>query len=321
MHQSFYEIVQDDLRAVNRLSLERLTSNIPLVEEVGAYLVQAGGKRLRPLLVLLAARSLGYEGDRHVKLATVIEFLHTAMLLHDDVVDSSEMRRGRATVNSAWGNSTSVLVGDFLHSRAFEMMVELGNMEVMQILSHATNTITEGEVQQLAHVGDLHLSEQTYMDIIYRKTAKLFEACSQSAAVLVGADGNTARTLSDYGSNLGMAFQLVDDALDYVGESKTLGKKAGKDLAEGKFTLPLIFAFRKGGPEEVEPRRLEIQKSGNCNLHEIAAWVADSGAIQYTFGQANRKKELAVAALESMAPSPYREAMHDLASFVVDRNH
>lgn len=321
MRHSIYAAVQDDFDAVNRLSLARLASNIPLVEEIGNYLVQAGGKRLRPLLVLLSARSLGYNGRQHLKLATIIEFLHTAMLLHDDVVDNSDVRRGRATVNATWGNSASVLVGDFLHSRAFEMMVEIGNMRVMQLLSRATNTITEGEVQQMTHIGNFRLSEASYMDIIYRKTAKLFEACSQAAANLAGADDRHTEALRDYGGNLGMAFQLVDDTLDYVGDNETLGKKTGTDLGEGKLTLPLIYAIRESSPADAEMLRQVVLNPGSGNLAEVARRVADSGAIDYTLAEAEARRQKALANLEVLGPSPYREAMYNLTSFVVDRSH
>lgn len=321
MRQSFYAIVEDDFEAVNRLSLERLASNIPLVEEIGGYLIQAGGKRLRPLLVLLTARSLGYNGDLHLKLAAIIEFLHTAMLMHDDVVDNSKVRRGLASVNATWGNSASVLVGDFLHSRAFEMMVEIGNLRVMQILSRATNTITEGEVQQLTQIGNVRLGEQHYLDIIYRKTARLFEACSHAAATLAGKDEATCRALRDYGGNLGMAFQLIDDTLDYVGDEATLGKNTGTDLTEGKMTLPLIHAIRESEPTQAELLRRVVLEPGKCDLGEVTEQVVKSGAIEYTLARADEKKQLAVNALERLPPTPYREAMYNLASFVVDRSH
>ena len=240
MNHPVYSAVEADFEAVNQLITSSLSSHVPLVEEISNYLIEAGGKRLRPLLVLLSANACGYNGDKHINLATVIEFLHTAMLLHDDVVDASDLRRGRKTVNATWGNPASVLVGDFLHSRAFEMMVEIGNMRVMEILSNATNTIAEGEVQQLTHVRNPNLAEAAYIEVIRRKTAMLFQAASHSGAVLAGATQAQQDRLRDYGLHLGLAFQLIDDVLDYEGSTADLGKNVGDDLAEGKVTLPLI---------------------------------------------------------------------------------
>ena len=229
MPYTFLSAVRKDFEAVDDLIRSNLTSHVPLVEEIAGYLIEAGGKRLRPLLVLLSARASGYRGQEHIKLAAVIEFLHTAMLLHDDVVDESKMRRGRKTVNAEWGNSPSVLVGDFLHSRAFEMMVEIGDMQVMQILSGATNAIAEGEVQQLCSVRNPNTTESEYLEIITRKTAKLFQAAAHSGAVLAAADEQTEVALRDYGLHLGISFQLVDDLLDYEGDEATLGKNVGDD--------------------------------------------------------------------------------------------
>jgi len=307
--------------AVDDLIRSNLNSEVPLVEEIAAYLVEAGGKRLRPLLVLLAAKACGYNGREHIKLAAVIEFLHTAMLLHDDVVDESDLRRGRKTVNAAWGNSPSVLVGDFLHSRAFEMMVEIGNMRVMEILSRATNVIAEGEVQQLCAVRNPDTSESEYMEIISRKTAMLFQAAAHSGAVLAGADEKAEKALRDYGLHLGVAFQLVDDQLDYEGDAQELGKNVGDDLAEGKVTLPLIAAMRNAGTEDSEFIRKAIRNGGVENLPQMIELVNNTGALDYTAGQAKQEKCKALDCLGELEESRYRQAMNVLVNFVVDRHH
>jgi|TARA_Y100000310_G_scaffold338529_1_gene428397 octaprenyl-diphosphate synthase len=317
----FYAVVEDDFSAVNRLVVDRLSSHIPMVEEIANYLIEAGGKRLRPLLVLLSAKSCNYGDKLHLILAAVIEFLHTAMLLHDDVVDDSDLRRGRSTVNAAWGNPPSVLVGDFLHSRAFEMMVEIGDMRVMEILSHATNVIAEGEVQQLSNLKNPNLSEQGYMEVIRRKTAMLFEAASHSAAVLAGADADTERALRDYGTHLGLAFQLVDDVLDYGGETASLGKNVGDDLAEGKVTLPLIYAMDQGSQSQADLIRQAIRQGGLDSLSEIIATVEMTGALEYTMEKACQEREEANRCLATIAPSEYRQAMYNLVTFVVERDH
>ena len=266
MMYPFYDVVAEDFAAVDQLVKDSLSSNVPLVEEISGYLIEAGGKRLRPLLVLLCAKACGYEGKDHIKLAAIIEFLHTAMLLHDDVVDESILRRGRKTVNATWGNPASVLVGDFLHSRAFEMMVEIGDIRVMEILSHATNTIAEGEVQQLGNIRNPDTSEDSYIEVISRKTAMLFQAASHSATVLASANKTIEAALRDYGSHLGISFQLVDDLLDYKGNTENLGKNVGDDLAEGKVTLPLIVAMRNGNDQQRAFVRKAILNGGVENL-------------------------------------------------------
>ena len=317
----FYAVVEDDFRAVNQLIIDRLSSHIPMVEEIANYLVEAGGKRLRPLLVLLSAKSCNYGDKLHLTLAAVIEFLHTAMLLHDDVVDDSDLRRGRSTVNAAWGNPPSVLVGDFLHSRAFEMMVEIGEMRVMEILSHATNVIAEGEVQQLSNLKNPDLSEQSYMEVIRRKTAMLFEAASHSGAVLAGADRDIELALRDYGAHLGLAFQLIDDVLDYDGETASLGKNVGDDLAEGKVTLPLIYAMDQGSQSQTDLIRQAIRQGGLDSLSEIITTVESTGALEYTMEKARQEREKAIQSLGNIAPSSYQQAMYNLVNFVVERNH
>lgn len=320
MKYPFYEVVDADFRAVNELIIDSLSSHVPLVEEISHYLIEAGGKRLRPLLVLLAANACGYKGKDHIKLAAVIEFLHTAMLLHDDVVDASELRRGRKTVNAAWGNPASVLVGDFLHSRAFEMMVEIGDMRIMEILSHATNTIAEGEVQQLANVGNADLTEDAYMEVITRKTAMLFQAATHAGAVLAGASPEQEEALRDYGLRLGLAFQLVDDALDYEGDTEALGKNVGDDLAEGKMTLPLIATIRHGSAAQGQLIRAAIAERGARDLTEIARTVQDAGGLKYTSGRADEEEARAQACLQVLQESTFRDAMSKLAAFAVQRS-
>ena len=278
----FYEPVAGDFAAVNQLILDQLHSRVPLVEKIGHYIISAGGKRLRPLVVLLSARACGADSSEQHTLAAIIEFLHTATLLHDDVVDTSDLRRGRSTANALWGNAPSVLVGDFLYSRAFEMMVALGNMQVMQILANATNVIAEGEVLQLSKVRDANTDEATYMEVIRSKTAMLFEAASHSAAVLAGAKTDQIEALREFGDALGIAFQLMDDLLDYSGDAAEMGKNVGDDLAEGKPTLPLIYTMRHGTEEQAALVRQAIQKGGTEDITPIREAVTASGALDYT---------------------------------------
>lgn len=322
---SFHQAVADDFEAVNQLILGQVHSDVGLVEEIGNYLINAGGKRLRPLLVLLIARSLNYEGVQHHHLAAIIEFIHSATLLHDDVVDTSNMRRGRATANAKWGNAPSVLVGDFLYSRAFQMMVGIGNMGVMSILSDTTNTIAEGEVQQLINAGDASLKESQYYDVIHKKTAILFEAACETAAVISGAKPPLQQSLKSYGYHLGMAFQLIDDALDYSGSSEELGKNVGDDLAEGKPTLPLIQAMQVANDEDRELIANTIRtgnEAGNeATLARIINIIEQTGAMIYTREKAEGHVELAKNALNALATSQYKQALLDLADFSVGRKH
>ncbi|MGH1487238.1 MAG: polyprenyl synthetase family protein [Cellvibrionaceae bacterium] len=331
---SFHEAVADDFTAVNQLIINQVHSDVGLVEDIGHYLIEAGGKRLRPLLVLLVARALDYNGNQQHTLAAIIEFIHSATLLHDDVVDTSDMRRGRATANAKWGNAPSVLVGDFLYSRAFQMMVAIGNMEVMKILSDTTNIIAEGEVQQLINAGDPKLSEEGYFDVIHKKTAVLFEAACETAAVLsssssVHTESNDSDSLQAqlkaYGYHLGMAFQLIDDALDYTGSSEDLGKNVGDDLAEGKPTLPLIFAMQKGSTEESTLIANTIKhSSGKVDpsvLQQIVTIIQQTGAIDYTREKAVFHVEQAKSALKVLAESKYKQSLLDLADFSISRNH
>ena len=317
----FLSLVKKDFKAVDDLIRANLNSEVPMVEEIAAYLIEAGGKRLRPLLVLLCAKACGYQGHHHVKLAAVIEFLHTAMLLHDDVVDESDLRRGRETVNAAWGNAPSVLVGDFLHSRAFEMMVDIGNVRVMQILSRATNVIAEGEVQQLSFIRNPATTEVEYMEIISRKTAMLFQAAAHAGAVLAGADEKTEHALRDYGLHLGIAFQMVDDQLDYLGTPEELGKNIGDDLAEGKVTLPLIIAMRNGKPDQKAFVENAIRNGGVENLPDMLQLMNATGALKYTSEQANIQRCEAMGCLSTVADSEFKNSMSTLVNFVVDRHH
>ena len=320
MTNPFLAHVEEDFRAVNDLIEFNLTSDVPLVKEIASYLIKAGGKRLRPLLVLLCARACNYQGVHHVKLAAVIEFLHTAMLLHDDVVDESKLRRGKKTVNAEWGNAASVLVGDFLHSRAFEMMVDIGDIRVMEILSRATNVIAQGEVQQLISIHNPATTEDEYKEIIYRKTAMLFQAAAQVGAVIAGADPKTEKALGAFGLHLGIAFQMVDDRLDYLGSSKELGKNIGDDLAEGKVTLPLIIAMKNGTPDQREFVESVIKKGGVDNLSEIIQVVQTTGALKYTAEQATVERCNALEQLKYVANSKFKHSMTALINFVVERH-
>lgn len=317
----FYDPVLDDFEAVNRLIPARLTSDVGMVEEIGHYIVESGGKRLRPLVVLLCANACGASGSDRIKLAAVIEFLHTATLLHDDVVDHSGLRRGRATANQLWGNAPSVLVGDFLYSRAFEMMVELGDIEIMRILAGATNVIAEGEVLQLASVGQLDTDEARYMEVIRCKTAMLFEAASHTAAVLAGADPQRVEALRRYGEQLGLAFQLVDDLLDYSGEALRMGKNVGDDLAEGKLTLPLIHALRNGTAAEARIVREAIEARAADRVEDVCRVVERAGSLDYTRARAAACVSQAQHCLESVPCSPFRQALHELCRFAVERDH
>ncbi|HYQ38297.1 MAG TPA: polyprenyl synthetase family protein [Pseudomonas sp.] len=319
--QAFYRVVADDFTAVDEIIRRRLTSRVPLVEKIGDYIVSAGGKRLRPLLVLLAGNALGARGERLNLLAATIEFLHTSTLLHDDVVDKSGMRRGRSTANALWGNAPSVLVGDFLYARSFEMMVELASLPVMQVISQATRVIAEGEVLQLTKIRDASTSEETYMEVIRGKTAMLFEASTHSAALLSGASAEQTEALRTFGDALGIAFQLVDDLLDYRGDAATLGKNVGDDLAEGKPTLPLIVTMRQGNAEQAQLVRSAIQQGGSQDLEGIRAAVEAAGALDYTAQLARDYAARAIDCLQVLPASEYRDAMVELTEFAVARTH
>jgi octaprenyl-diphosphate synthase len=317
----FHQAVEDDFTFVNTLIIQQLHSDVGLVENIGHYIVDAGGKRLRPLLVLLCARALGYSGKNVTDLAVIIEFIHTATLLHDDVVDVSALRRGRPTANAEWGNAPSVLVGDFLYSRAFQMLVRVGVMDIMAIISDSTNTISEGEVQQLVNAKDPSVSEANYFDVIHKKTGALFEAACETAAVLSGASEQQRNALRQYGYHLGMAFQLVDDALDYEGDVESLGKNVGDDLAEGKPTLPLIYAMANANKTDSELIANAIKAGAVDQLNEVVAIVRATGALDYTNRQAAEQVESAKQQLNCLTDSRLKTAMESLADFAIGRKH
>jgi octaprenyl-diphosphate synthase len=308
------------MAAVDALIRRRLDSDVVLVRQVAEYIVGSGGKRLRPALLLLAAGATGYRaGAAHHELAAVVEFIHTATLLHDDVVDESELRRGRRTANAAFGNAASVLVGDFLYSRAFQMMVAVGSMRVMEVLAEATNTIAEGEVLQLLNVHNADIDERDYLEVIRRKTAKLFAAAARLGAILGGAPRDIEEGLAAYGQHVGAAFQLLDDVLDYSGDLAEIGKNLGDDLNEGKPTLPLIYAMRKGTSVQAAVVRRAIESGGRDGFDQVLATIRDTGALEYTRGQAARESETARAAIAPLALSPYKESLLDLSAFAADR--
>jgi octaprenyl-diphosphate synthase len=315
------ELVTADFEAVDRVVKDRLHSEVALVDQVATYIVRSGGKRLRPLLVLLAARACGHTDGRHIEAAAIIEFIHTATLLHDDVVDGSSLRRGRETANEVFGNATSVLVGDFVYSRAFQMMVTLQRMRVMQILAEATNAIAEGEVLQLMTARDPDTTEDRYIDVIHRKTARLFEAGAQIAAVLSDAPPAIEDALARYGKHIGTAFQLIDDALDYQADENSLGKHLGDDLAEGKPTLPLIYALQQGNVEQRGLIRQAIEDGGLGRLKEITSAVASLGGLAYTARLAQREADQALAALAPLPETAFKTGLSELAKFAVARKH
>lgn len=315
------ELIADDMQAVNQRIEECLRSDVVLINQLSHYIINSGGKRLRPMLVLLASRAFHYEGNQHINLAAIIEFIHTATLLHDDVVDASDLRRGHETANALWGNEASVLVGDFLYSRSFQMMVDANSMRIMSILADATNTIAEGEVMQLMNCNDPDTTEAQYLDVIRCKTAKLFEAATRLGAVLgIGTDVQE-QAMADYGMYLGTAFQLVDDALDYNSTSEEIGKNVGDDLAEGKPTLPLIYAMRVGTRTQAQTIRTAIENGGRERIDEILEAIESTGAIEYTAELAKAEAKRAVDKLVLLDASPYQEALASLAEFSVNRTY
>ena len=313
-------LIQDDIQAVDQLILKRLASDVVLINQIGHYIINSGGKRLRPLLVLLSARACGYQGSEHCLMAAVIEFIHTSTLLHDDVVDESNTRRGNKTANEVWGNAASVLVGDFLYSRSFEMMVEPGNIRIMQVMSEATNVIAEGEVLQLLNCHDADTTKERYMEVIHRKTAKLFEAATQMGPILANKPELEAAFIA-YGRHLGAAFQLIDDVLDYTANEDELGKSVGDDLAEGKPTLPLIYCLENGSKHEKATIRRAIESEGITLLNEVTQIIKHSGAIEYTKHIAQKEANLAKTALTPLADSPIKTALCALADLAVNRSH
>ncbi len=314
------DLTTAEAKAVDQLIIDELSSDVILINQMGHYIVGNGGKRLRPMLLLLAAKALGTINNNHLILAAVIEFIHTATLLHDDVVDESDLRRGKESANVVWGNAASVLVGDYLYSRAFEMMVRTGNMRVMEILSKTTTAIAEGEVLQLLNCNNPETTETKYLEVIARKTAILFSAATRLSAVMIGASSETEESLASYGQHLGIAFQLIDDALDYKSSSEDLGKNLGDDLAEGKPTLPLIYAIQKGTEEEAKIIIDAIKNGNRDGFNDIYAIVQKTQAITYTEQRAEEEVEKAINALSVLADSEYKDALTLLAKFSVQRN-
>lgn len=315
------DLVQSDLQLVDQMIDNALFSKIKLISQLGSHLIHSGGKRLRPLLVLLSSRAHDYQGTTQTHLAAIIELIHTATLLHDDVVDASELRRGQNTANALWGNAASVLVGDFIYSRAFQMMVKINNPEVMQILATATNTIAEGEILQLLNCKNAATTEEQYMNVISSKTGALFSTATQMGPLLCNGTPEQIRAMQEYGSHLGIAFQLVDDALDYNTESQTLGKNRGDDLAEGKPTLPIIYAIQHGTPEQKHCLQQALEQASIENLDYILATIESTGAIAYTYQLAQQHAEKAIQQLKNIPDTAYRRALIALAKFAVKRSY
>ncbi|MGF1757985.1 octaprenyl diphosphate synthase [Photobacterium sagamiensis] len=314
-------LTANDMAEVNAKIKAQLNSDVALINQLGFYIISGGGKRLRPILAVLAARALGYEGNKHTTAAAFIEFTHTATLLHDDVVDESDMRRGKATANAAFGNAASVLVGDYIYTRSFQMMTSLRSLRILDIMSEAVNVIAEGEVQQLMNCNDPETTEDNYMQVIYSKTARLFEAATQVAAILAEAPENIEVALQDYGRYLGTAFQLIDDVLDYVADGKEMGKNVGDDLAEGKPTLPLLYAMHHGNAEQSLMIREAIEKgNGLDKLEPILACMRETGSLEYTQQRAEDEADKAITALAPIPESDYKEALIALAHLAVQRN-
>jgi octaprenyl-diphosphate synthase len=312
-------LAADDMREVDALIRHRLSSDVVLINQIAEHIIAGGGKRLRPMLHVLAARTAGYQGTEHAKLAAIIEFIHTSTLLHDDVVDESDMRRGRKTANALWGNAASVLVGDFLYSRSFQLMVELDDMRIMRILANTTNTIAEGEVLQLLNIGNADVDEVAYLAVIERKTAVLFAAATELGGVLGGLPDDQVAALRRYGMELGYAFQIADDLLDYVSDADTLGKNIGDDLAEGKPTLPLIYAMQTADAEQLKSLRHAIEHGGLDSLDRIIAAIRDSGALDRVHARAVSHAVAAKDALAALPASAHRDALLTLADYSVER--
>lgn len=320
MTNSIQQIVSDDFDALNKNVVRQLHSEVPLIENIGQYLIEAGGKRIRPLLVLLCSRAFNYKGEKHIDLATVIEFLHTATLLHDDVVDMSEMRRGRPTANIQWGNPSSVLVGDFIYSRAFQLLVSIADMQIMEVMATTTNKISEGEVLQLVNQHNIAATELDYMSVIHNKTAILFAAACSSAAILANTDSDVQAKLHTFGLEVGLAFQLIDDVLDYNGDSEELGKNIGDDLAEGKPTLPLIYVLQHGNAEQKQLISTAIKEGGLEHLDEIISVVRESGALEYTQQKAEERIAIAKECLSVVPESAFKKGLALIAQTAIKRS-
>lgn len=319
--ENLSKLLAADMQSVDQVIRERLHSDVVLIRQVAEYIIGGGGKRLRPALVLLSAGALGYRGTAHHTLAAVVEFIHTATLLHDDVVDESALRRGKPTANTLFGNAASVLVGDFVYSRAFQMMVNVDDMRVLRVLADATNVIAEGEVLQLMNCRNADIDEASYLQVIRYKTAKLFEAAGRLGALLAGASPAVEEAMAAYGSHLGTAFQLIDDVLDYSGDAGVIGKNVGDDLAEGKPTLPLIRVIQHGSPEEAALVRSALTSGGLDDLDRVLAAIRRSGALDYTRRQAEAEVRAAGVALDSIPSTQYRDFLLQLAQFAVTRTH
>ena len=319
--EAIRQFIAPDMDAVDRVIRTRLHSDVALIRQVAEYIIGSGGKRLRPAILILSAGAFGYRGTHHHDLAAVIEFIHTATLLHDDVVDESALRRGRATANSLFGNAASVLVGDFVYSRSFQIMVSMDNMRILKVLSDATNIIAEGEVLQLMNCNNPDIDEQRYLQVIRYKTAKLFEAATRLGAILGGASQADEDAVATYGTHLGTAFQLIDDVLDYSGDKATTGKNVGDDLTEGKATLPLIYAMEHGMPEQAALIRGAIEHGGLADLSAVLAAIEQTGAIEYARRQARIESRTACEALARLPDTPYRDYMLQLADFAVTRTY
>ena len=313
--------VKSDFAAVDAAIIEHLSSQVPMVEKIGQYIIESGGKRLRPLLVLLSARACGYQQQQHITLAAVVEFIHTATLLHDDVVDTSDLRRGKPTANNKWGNSSSVLVGDFLYSRAFQMLVSIGNIDVMGTLSNATNVIAEGEVLQLLNAKNPDVSEADYLHVILGKTAMLFEAASQTGAQMAQASSEQTEALRRFGRHLGVAFQLIDDLMDYSGDQTSMGKNAGDDLAEGKPTLPLIHAMAHAADDERKLIRKAIRQGSCDEIDKIQSILIRCGSLDYTRARATQETQDALDCLNIVNDSPYKQSLADLCTLALTRQN
>lgn len=319
--EKIIDLTAPDMAAVNTTILDQLNSDVVLINQLGHYIISGGGKRIRPMIAVLVARALGYQGTKHITVAALIEFIHTATLLHDDVVDESDMRRGKATANAAFGNAASVLVGDYIYTRSFQMMTSLESLRVLTLMSAATNVIAEGEVLQLMNCNNPDITEENYMQVIYSKTARLFEAASQSAAILSDATPEQELTLQNYGRYLGTAFQLIDDLLDYSSDGTTLGKNTGDDLNEGKPTLPLLHAMRNGTSEQAAMIRQAIEEgNGRHLLDPVLVAMQQCGSLDYTRQRAEEEADKAIAALQILPESEYRLALEGLVHIAVQRS-
>jgi octaprenyl-diphosphate synthase len=315
-------LIDADMQKVNEAILAQLNSEVTLINQLGYYIIQSGGKRIRPMIAALSANALGYRGEQHITCAAFIEFIHTATLLHDDVVDESAMRRGNPTANAEFGNAASVLVGDFIYTRAFQLMTQLNSLKILQIMSEATNVIAEGEVQQLMNICDPNTTEENYMRVIYSKTARLFEASTQTAAIVANATAEQELALQDYGRYLGTAFQLVDDVLDYSANAIQLGKNVGDDLAEGKPTLPLLHAMHHGNETQAQLIRKTIEQGGNRDvLDEVLAIMNEYQSLDYAMARAKQEAQKAVDAIQILPESEYKRALISLAYLSVDRTY